>query len=219
MPFAPLHLKADALTAARSGRPVVEGVSFTLAPGAVLLVEGDNGAGKTTLLRLLAGLLPPAAGRVLEAPAAEGPWAEADLAARTHYVGHLDAVKPGLTARENLAFWSRFAGEGPGPADLSDRALERVGLGHKMREAARRLSAGQRRRLALARLLLHPRPLWVLDEPATALDRGSESFLRALFAEHRAAGGLLIAAAHGGLPVDPRGTQRLTLLPEPREGA
>lgn len=214
MSFDPLFLKADALTAARSGRPVVEGVAFRLAPGGVLLVEGDNGAGKTTLLRLLAGLLPPAAGQVLEAASAEGPWARADLAACTHYLGHLDAVKPGLSAEENLAFWSRFAEEAPAGGPRIGAALVQVGLGHKAREAARRLSAGQRRRLALARLLLHPRPLWILDEPATALDRGSEGFLRSLFAGHRAQGGLLVAAAHGGLPLAPEGVQRLTLLAE-----
>jgi heme exporter protein A len=166
--------------------------------GELLAVIGPNGAGKSTLLRLVAGLLRPAAGTVALDPAEE------DIAARIHYLGHLDALKPGLTVRQNLAFWQRLWGGGDLEAALAAVGLEALGDLH-----ASVLSAGQRRRVALARLLVAPRPVWLLDEPATALDAGAEAGLGRLIAGHLAGGGLVIAATHRDLPVTPTATLAL----------
>ncbi|MBS0559011.1 MAG: heme ABC exporter ATP-binding protein CcmA [Proteobacteria bacterium] len=195
-------LQADALAAFRGEVLVFGGLSFAVPPGGALLLAGPNGAGKSTLLRLLAGLLPPASGRLLW----DGQDALADPAAhaaRVAFLGHRDAVKPGLTARENLRFAARLAGFDP------DAALAAVALDNLANLPARMLSAGQTRRLALARVVLSPAPLWLLDEPTLGLDVAAVERLGGLLAAHRARSGMVIAATHLPLPLP--GAETLTL--------
>ena len=165
----------------------------------MLAVTGANGAGKSTLLRLVAGLLTPSAGTIALDPAPDD-----GLMAQVHYLGHLDALKPVLSVRENLAFWRRVWRGG----DIG-AALEEVGLGHLDHLPAGALSAGQRRRVAIARLLIAPRPIWLLDEPTAALDAAAEATLGRLIARHRSGGGMVIAATHRDLPATPSATLRL----------
>ncbi len=187
-------LQAAGLAAFRGERLVFRDIGFTVPAGGALLLTGPNGAGKSSLLRLLAGLLPAAAGTLTwngEDALAE-PTAHAR---RLAYVGHLDAVKPGLTVAENLGFAARLSGGDPA------MALGAVGLAELAELPARMLSAGQRRRLALARLALSAAPLWLLDEPTLGLDAASVQRFGALLATHRAAGGVVVAATHLPLPL------------------
>ncbi len=180
-------LTAESLAAFRGERLVFRDLDFAVDAGAALVLAGPNGSGKSTLLRLLAGLVPPAAGRLLW----QGEDALADLsghAARVAYVGHQDAVKPGLTVAENL---------GRGAA----AALASVGLENLAELPARMLSAGQKRRLALARLAAREAPLWLLDEPTLGLDTASVARFGAMLASHRAKGGVVVAATHLPLPL------------------
>jgi heme exporter protein A len=186
------------VAAFRGAHLVFEDISFRLDPGGALVLIGRNGSGKTTLLRLIAGLMPRAAGDVLWA----GEDALADLpshAVRLAYLGHQDALKLGLTPVENLALWAR--GGQAGRAAAIEAALAAVGLGELAHLPARMLSAGQRRRVAIARLLVAEATLWLLDEPTTALDTVSVARLGGLAAAHRAAGGMVIAATHLDLPL------------------
>ena len=202
-PSSPLSLVVQDLAAERGGRPVLAGVNFAARGGEALGVVGRNGAGKSTLLRVLAGLLRPAAGRVsLEPPEAGDP--DTPVAERAHYLGHADALKPALTPRQHLAFAAALLGRGPaaGAAATPDEALERVALGHAGDLPCGYLSAGQRRRVALARLLVAVRPLWLLDEPATALDAASQAVLAGMMRRHLAGGGIVVAATHGPLGLD-----------------
>ena len=194
----PLTLTVQDLAAERGGRPVFAGLGFVARGGEAVGVVGRNGAGKSTLLRVLAGLLRPAAGRVtLDPPAADDP--DTPIAERAHHLGHADALKPALTPRDHLGFAAALLG-GPGPgASTPEAALDRVGLGHAADLPCGYLSAGQRRRVALARLLVAARPLWLLDEPATALDAASQAVLADIMGEHLGAGGLIVAATHGPL--------------------
>jgi heme exporter protein A len=195
-------LIAENLACRRGERLVFTGVSFRLAPGGALLLTGANGSGKTSLLRLLATLLPAAAGRLL--------WGvepvEADIAAhraRLHYVGHQDAVKPGLTPRETLAFWAALHDvEFSRTRPLVDRALAALALEVVADWPCRWLSAGQRRRLALARLYLAPASIWLLDEPTSALDHDSQGRLERAIAAHRASGGRVVVASHTPMEID-----------------
>lgn len=185
-------LQAEGLAAFRGERLVFAGLSFAVPAGGALLLTGPNGSGKSTLLRVLAGLGRLEAGRLLW----QGADALADLpahAARLRYLGHQDAVKPGLSVAENLRFW------GGGPAVR--RALEAVELSALADLPARMLSAGQRRRLAIARLAMGDAPLWLLDEPTLGLDAASVARFGGLVAAHRARGGLVVAATHLPLPV------------------
>uniref|UniRef100_UPI00161CEF8B heme ABC exporter ATP-binding protein CcmA n=1 Tax=Muricoccus pecuniae TaxID=693023 RepID=UPI00161CEF8B len=187
-------LATEGLAIRRGGRVVFSGLSLRARPGEALLLLGPNGAGKSTLLRALAGLLRPAAGRVLW----EGEDVADDSAAhgtRTRYLGHQDAIKPALTPREDLAFWARLRGGEP------EAALAALGLSALAGLPCRSLSAGQRRRLALARLALGDAPLWLLDEPTLGLDTASVARLGALLAAHRARGGIVLAATHLPLPL------------------
>lgn len=182
------ELAGEGLVCVRGGRVVFRGLSFVLPPGGALLLIGPNGSGKSSLLRMLAGLLRPWRGAVRWAGE---PLDSDQLHGRVRYVGHADALKPTLTVAENLGFWARLhGGEDVGPA------LERVGLGELAELPARFLSAGQRRRLALARLLVAPVPVWLLDEPTVALDRDAIVTLEALIDAHRAAGGRVVASTH-----------------------
>lgn len=195
---APLRLDVTGLAVARGGRVVVSGIDFSLAAGAALIVTGRNGAGKSTLLRALAGLLPHAAGAIGFAGAPD-----ADLLRQAHYLAHADGMKAALTVEENLDFWRAWLAVPADPANLAPpAALARVGLGHALRAPFGALSAGQKRRAALARLLVANRPLWLLDEPMTALDRGSREKFAEIMCDHCARGGLIVAATHEplGLP-------------------
>ena len=173
------------------------GLDFATTSGEVLAVTGANGSGKTSLLRLIAGLLAPAEGAI----ALEGGESELTVAEQTHYLGHRDALKPALSVVENLAFWRDFfGGEVFDPAD----SLNAVGLGHTANLPAAYLSAGQRRRLSLARLLVIRRPVWLLDEPTAALDAAGQQLLATLLRDHLARGGLIVAATHGPLGIAAR---------------
>jgi heme exporter protein A len=191
-----LALDIDRLTCIRGGRVVFENLSLSLAPGELLAVEGPNGAGKTSLLRLIAGFLAPAAGtiRLRMDTAVCDRGEERGLA--SGWLGHRDAVKPQLTVAENLAFWARLYG---GEANAM---LAAVGLAELAHRPAQHLSAGQLKRLALARLVMTGRPLWLLDEPLAALDGGGRALLGTLLAAHCQTGGIAIAASHEPLGLD-----------------
>lgn len=216
-------LAVDGLAAFRGERLVLRDLSFSVPAGGALLLLGPNGAGKSTLLRLLAGLRRPDAGTIRwdGTDVADDPAAHA---ARVAYLGHQDAVKPALTVEENLRLPARIAGGG---AEAVASALEAVGLVHLAALPARMLSAGQRRRLALARLALagrvpgpapdgaagRPAPgdatLWLLDEPTLGLDAASVARLGGLLARHRAAGGVVVTATHLDLPLPGAAALRL----------
>ena len=186
---------ASDLACRRGGRPVFSGLGFSLVSGQALLLSGANGSGKSSLLRLLAGLLPASGGSLAwdGAPALTEPQRHAQ---RLHYLGHLDAVKAGLTVAENLAFWAGLQEGAHG-----DEALLHFGLDGLAGEPARLLSAGQRRRLALARLIAAPRELWLLAEPAVGLDAVSRERLDNALADHLAGGGMAVIATHQELGV------------------
>lgn len=189
-------LQASGVSCFRGERLVLDGVSFAVARGGALLLLGPNGAGKSTLLRVLAGLKRVDAGRVLF----DG---DEDYAGRVAFLGHQDAIKPGLTAVENLAFAARMGG-----GDIA-LALEGVGLGALGALPARMLSAGQKRRLALARLALSGADLWLLDEPTLGLDSAAVERFGAVLAGHRAGGGVVVAATHLPLPLPDAAELRL----------
>lgn len=198
-----MQITARDLSCARGGRLVFSGLSFTLAPGETLLVGGPNGAGKSSLLRLLAGLLKPVRGALSIEDA--GGAAEHPRGARLHLVGHRDAVKTALTVGRNLLFWRDFLG---GSGDVHE-ALSTFGLRSLADAPAVLLSAGQRRRLALARLLVAERPLWLLDEPGAALDAEARARLSELVTSHCAQGGTAVVATHGEIAVPAARTLRL----------
>lgn len=178
-----------------------ENLAIGVASGEALVLKGPNGAGKSTLLRILAGLGEPSAGRV----ELDGGDPERSIGEQCHYVAHADGLKPALTARENVAFWAAWLGGGDPEA-----ALEGFGL-HRLADIpAGLLSAGQKRRLGLARLLVASRPIWLLDEPTVSLDAQSAERLRALMNGHVAGGGILVAATHLPLGID---EAREVLLP------
>jgi heme exporter protein A len=189
-------LVAEDLACRRGERLVFAGLSFRLPSGGALLLTGANGSGKTSLLRLLAGLIRPAGGRLA--------WGAMPIAgdvaghrARLHYVGHQDAVKPGLTPRETLVFWAALRGqEVCREAPVLAAALAAFALEAVVDWPCRWLSAGQRRRLALARLLVTPAPLWLLDEPFSALDDDNRIRLEQTIVAHRAGGGRAVVATH-----------------------
>jgi heme exporter protein A len=194
------NLIAEDLACRRGERIVFTGLSFRLPTGGAFVLTGANGSGKTSLLRILATLLPRAAGRLLWGT---GPI-ETDIAeyrARLHYLGHQDAVKPGLTPRETLAFWAALRGLDSRRAPrLADAALAAFALAEVADWPCRWLSAGQQRRLALARLLAVPASIWLLDEPTSALDHENQQRLENEIAGHRARGGRVVVASH--MPID-----------------
>ena len=192
-------LVAVDLACRRGERLVFAGLSFRLPAGGALVLRGANGSGKTSLLRLLAGLIAPAAGRLTwETPIDDDP---AGHRTRLHYVGHQDGVKPGLTPRETLVFWAALRGCGIRcRASMLDAALAAFALEPVADWPCRWLSAGQRRRLALARLSVTPAALWLLDEPFTALDHDNRNRLERAIAAHRAEGGRVVLATH--LPIE-----------------
>ena len=184
--FQAVRLETQALGAARGYRVLFSNLELKVEPGECLELRGPNGSGKSTLLRILAGLTRAQAGEVRYLDAPDGVFRQ--------YLGHHDGVKPNETARSQVRFWSRFNGLSNAAADA---ALERVGLAPRADVPGRGLSAGQKRRLALARLVMDPKPVWLLDEPTAALDVAGASLVRDLAAEHCANGGIVIAAIHG----------------------
>ena len=208
-----MKLSSLDLTCVRGGGLVFSGIGFAVASGEALLLTGPNGAGKSSLLRIIAGLVRPAAGRLV----LDGGDAELTIGEQAHYVGHLDPLKPALTVTENLDFWARFLNGGEGAAtnvlrpegDRLADALAAVCLAGLGSLPAGYLSAGQRRRLSLARILVAPRPIWLLDEPATALDAVSQERLRRLMQQHLNGGGMVVAATHGPLGLAAAGELRL----------
>jgi heme exporter protein A len=185
-----LVLEVENLAAARGLRILFEGLNFRLSAGETLELRGHNGSGKSTLLRILAGLTRPHDGKVRYSGA--GP--DQVEGAEHHFLGHLDAVKPSETAAEQAVFWARYFGRDPA---LAVEAMKRVGLAGREKVPGRGLSAGQKRRLALVRLLVEPRPVWLLDEPTAALDVQGRALVSQLVAEHKARGGMVVAAIHG----------------------
>lgn len=199
-----MRLNADALTCQRGGRIVFRDLSFEVAAGEAVEVVGRNGAGKSSLLRMIAGLVRVEAGRL----SFDGGDPEAAIGEQAHYCGHQDAFKSALTVAENLSFWTAFLGGAKGGAKAASgragEALGRLGLDHLAHLPAGYLSAGQRRRLALARLVSVARPIWLLDEPTAALDQASQKVLAGIMTEHLAGGGLILAATHGPLGIAAR---------------
>jgi len=196
--FEPISLRAQDLGCDRGGQPIFRGVSFILNPGEAMILRGDNGAGKTSLLRLLAGLLPIVEGS-LEVKSAQADWQSGTAAGLIAWQGHEDAHKRALTVLENLAFWARIH-----ESDYNlNIALERVGIASLYEFQAGQLSAGQKRRLALARLLIQNQPVWLLDEPTAALDAKAAKMSEELIAAHLNDGGIAIIATHS--PFAPKG--------------
>ena len=183
------------LAGARGERWLFDALDLTLEPGQTAIVTGPNGTGKTTLLRILAGLLRPVEGGVDWQPSPP------EEMTALHYLGHQNSVKGAMTGAQNLAFWQRLAGLADAAA-LS-RACETFAIEDLIDLPARVLSAGQQRRLALARLVAIPAPLWLLDEPTTALDVNATAAFATAIAEHREMGGIAVVATHQELSFEP----------------
>jgi heme exporter protein A len=190
-----MRLSASDLACRRGGRDVFAGVSFAVASGESLAIRGRNGAGKSSLLRIVVGLVRAAGGNL----ALEGGDPELTIAEQAHYLGHQDALKPSLSVGENLRFWSAFLGSG---AIDTQEPLAAVGLDTLADLPAAYLSAGQRRRLSIARLVAVKRPIWLLDEPTSTLDAAAQARLGEIMQAHLAAAGIILAATHGALGLE-----------------
>ncbi|HRY05758.1 MAG TPA: heme ABC exporter ATP-binding protein CcmA [Hyphomicrobiaceae bacterium] len=204
-----MQLQIRDLVVARAGRRIIEGLSFELTSGEALLLTGRNGAGKTTLIRTLAGYLEAQSGTI----ALHGWDRDRDLREACHYVGHLDSNKASLTVLENLRFWQAYLGHAEQAAAARDDrlwlALDKFEIDPLADIPAGYLSAGQKRRLGLARLLVAERPVWLLDEPTVSLDARSTGLLARLIDAHVAGGGLVVAATHLPLGLIKSGELRL----------
>jgi len=192
------RLEVDGVTIQRGARTLLGGLTFRIESGEAAALTGGNGAGKTSLLRAIAGFIRPTIGKI----AFTGTSGEADSddarRRQCHLVGHHDGLATGRTAREELAFAVRWTG---GTESAALAGARRLGLERTLDLSVRHLSAGQRRRLALARLIGAPRRLWLLDEPLTPLDRDSRNLMGEIMSEHLAAGGMIVAAVHDPLPI------------------
>jgi heme exporter protein A len=193
-----MRLAGSDVRCVRGGREVFARLDFAVAGGEALAVTGRNGAGKSSLLRLIAGLLSAEGGTIR----LEGGDAERTLAEQCHFLGHRDGLKPSLSVRENLDFWRDFFGGESGLA--TEASLDALKIAHLAELPASYLSAGQRRRLALARLVATKRPVWLLDEPTSALDAQAQTLLTALMTQHLQSGGLIVAATHDVLGIPTR---------------
>ncbi|WP_420847980.1 heme ABC exporter ATP-binding protein CcmA [Nitratireductor luteus] len=198
-----MELKATELAGERGGEPVFQKLSFQLRDGEALTVTGPNGAGKSTLLRVVAGLLPAYEGIVSFKGGGED---FPDARSACHYLGHKNAMKAALSVEENLVFWRDFLGH---PHLEPWEALDMVGLGDIGHLPFGYLSTGQRRRAAIARLLVGYRPVWLLDEPTAGLDKASETQFAELMKAHLEDGGLIVAATH--LPLGLKGAGELKM--------
>lgn len=192
-----MRLSGREVRCVRGGREVFARLDFEANAREALAVVGPNGSGKTSLLRLIAGLLAPADGSI----ALEGGEKELTLPEQSHYLGHRDALKPALSVSENLLFWRDFLG---GTTSDPAESLATVELDHAAQLPAAFLSAGQRRRLSIARLLTVQRPVWLLDEPTNALDTAGQKLFSTLMGDHLARGGLIVAATHSPLGIATR---------------
>jgi heme exporter protein A len=189
----PLRLSVEGLSVQRAGRRIIDNIGFKLTEGEALVVCGRNGAGKSTLLRALAGLLPTTQGVI----SLNRGVLEVELAQNTHYLAHADGMKLALSVEENLNFWANYlAGSSLSRSQSIPQALSIVGLTHALCAPFGALSAGQKRRAALARLLVVYRPLWLLDEPMTALDQASRARFAQAMRAHCAEGGIIVVATH-----------------------
>jgi heme exporter protein A len=205
------QLSAQSLSSQRDDWPLFAPVDFQLSSGEALQIQGPNGAGKTTLLRILCGLRLPTTGQVLwngKATRLQGHhWASV-----LHFIGHHGAIKPDLDVQENLRFTARLLG---GSTRHLNAVLDKLQLAHLDTRLGRQLSAGQQRRLALARLLLSPRPVWILDEPYTALDAEGIACTNDLILSHLKARGLLVMTSHQPVALPSTHLRQLTLEPLP----
>jgi heme exporter protein A len=192
-------LSCNSLSCIRGERKVFANLTFSVSAGEALAVVGPNGSGKSSLLRLIAGLVAIASGTIK----LSGGDDNLTLAEQAHLLGHRDAIKPSLTVLENVAFWFDFLG-GDANQSRPATALAAVGLNHLGHLPTAFLSAGQRRRLAIARLVALKRPLWLLDEPTTALDVAGQTMIAALMTDHLRNGGLIVAATHQPLGISAR---------------
>ena len=192
-----MRLSGRGVRCVRGGHEVFPGLDFEASSGEALAVTGANGSGKTSLLRMIAGLLTVAGGSI----GLEGGETELTLPEQAHYLGHRDALKPALSVIENLLFWRDFLG---GEAFDISESLTAVGLDHALHLPAAYLSAGQRRRLSVARLMTVRRPIWLLDEPTNALDAAGQRLFAGLMGDHLARGGLVVAATHAPLGITAR---------------
>ena len=205
-----MRLSGRQINCVRGGRTVFSDLDFEAASGEALAVTGPNGSGKTSLLRLIAGLLAPAGGSV----DLEGGESELTVPEQSHYLGHRDALKPALSVLENLSFWRDFLGAEVGDAGQAakclepTKCLEALGLDHATHLPAAYLSAGQRRRLSIARLLAVRRPVWLLDEPTSALDAAGQDLFAGLMRDHLKGGGIIIAATHTPLGIDTKESRK-----------
>jgi heme exporter protein A len=191
-------IRVEALSLSRGGRMLFEGLSFAAASGAYVEVHGSNGSGKTSLLRAIAGFLKPQSGRIVFDGVEEPALA-------LHYIGHANALKREASVREHLCYWAGLFGGAP----REEFVAQTLDLTRVLSLPVRALSQGQARRLALSRLIIAPRPVWLLDEPAASLDDAGRAALNALIASHRDGGGLVIAAVHEPLGASPSQTVRV----------
>jgi heme exporter protein A len=192
-----MQLSGRGVRCVRGGREVFSGLDFVISSGEALAVTGANGSGKTSLLRMIGGLLALAGGSI-DLDGGEG---ELTLAEQAHYLGHRDALKPALSVLENLSFWRNFLG---GEVLDAGQSLKLAGIEHAAHLPAAYLSAGQRRRLSIARLIAVRRPIWLLDEPTSALDAAGQALFTDVMRDHLARGGLVIAATHAPLGIECR---------------
>jgi heme exporter protein A len=190
----------EGLGVERGARRLFSGLNQTLQSGEVVALSGANGAGKTSLLRTIAGLIRPAEGKVRFEDDTQEIEPETARTEGLHFLSHQDGLKTSRTAREELDFWSRWMG---GSGDL-DQAVETFSLSPLMDLDVRKLSAGQRRRLALARLIAAPRTLWLLDEPMAPLDAAMRARFGKVMQAHAESGGIILAAVHDPLPLPTR---------------
>ena len=207
-----MQLTVENLCGSRGERPLFAGLGFTLGPGDALVLTGPNGSGKSSLLRLVAGFSRPTAGAIRQ----NGKPLADDLEsyrAQLHYIGHQEALKPALSVSETLHFWADLAER---PLGDPSGALKALGLAHKALTPCRFLSSGQRRRLALARLVAWEAPLWLLDEPTVGLDDEALALIAGLIERHRAAGGLVLLSTHQPLPLAGAKTLSLADFPPAR---